>query len=393
VTLVFVPTIGFRPSSTRTLRERAETTEGGTRLIVLAVAAAPDTTEIRVEWERTGDPVTCPPDSWIFAPSRAPLAGSVTAALVTGTGRLEAITITQRGYHASHDTIGASHAITFPPLPEDAAGAELRVSEGADEWRVPFTLERARVVATPLAVEVEHQGIVVRATAMVRWADEVVVELEVEAAQQIRQVGAPLPTPLVFFRHRPEDVRSRREELRRVLSGRARPIMLAFDRSDPVEEVGRLFSLDPRQQAAAGQPFVSRFSVVFEAPNGGAKVASMHVPFVDLNDFEHSVTADLRDAPLDLVLGPHRFRVVTAEAHGTDERRVQLDIAPSAGSPRFLHPARMQTTPSDTFMWSGARERGEAFWMTTRVDDPPIVTFHGVVLRMEGPWQLEVPLT
>jgi len=31
-----------------------------------------------------------------------------------------------------------------------------------------------------------------------------------------------------------------------------------------------------------------------------------------------------------------------------------------------------------------------AFWMTTRVDDPPIVTFQGVVLRVEGPWRLEL---
>jgi hypothetical protein len=395
--IVFVPTIGFRPSGTRTLRERAETTKAGTRLVVQAAAAAPEGTEIRVEWERTGDPVTCRPDSRLLAPSRAPahapLDESVTATLVTASGRLEAITIAQRGYHMSHDAIGAIHEITFPPLPEDAGGAELRVSEGADEWRVPFTLERRGVVATPLTVEVEHGGIVVRATALVRRSDEVIVGLEVEAALQIRNVGAPLPTALAFISLREEDVRARRQEFRRVFSGPARPITLAFDRSDPVDEVGRLFSLDPPQQAAAGQPFVSRFSVVFEAPNGDAKVATLRVPFVDLNDFEHSVTADLRDTPLDLALGPHRFRVVSAEPHGADERRVQVEVTPSAASPRFLHPARMRTTPSDSFSWAGPPQDGAPVWMTTRVDDPPIVTFHGVVLRVEGPWRLELSLS
>jgi hypothetical protein len=52
--LVFVPTTGFRPEGTRTLREPAETTADGTRLIVLAAAAAPDRTDLVIEWERTG---------------------------------------------------------------------------------------------------------------------------------------------------------------------------------------------------------------------------------------------------------------------------------------------------------------------------------------------------
>lgn len=391
MTLVFVPTIGFWPSGTRTLRERAETMEDDTRLTVLAAAAAPDRTEVRVEWDRTGDPVTCPPGSQILAPSDAPLDSSVTATLVIGTSRLDAITIARGGYHASKEAIGAIQAITFPPLPDDAGGAELRVSEGAHEWRVPFTLELGGVVATPLAAEVERGGIVVRATALARRGDEVIVGLEVEGAQQIRQVGAPLPTPPVFSRYREEDVRARRQELRRVLSGRARPMTLEFDRGAPVEEVGRLFSHDP-QQPTAGRPFISRFSVVFEAPIADAKVATLLVPFVDLNDFEHSVTADLRDAPLDLALGQHRFRMVKAEPYGTDERRVELEATPSAALPRFLHPARMQRTPSDRFSWGGAPERGEAVWMATRVGDPPIVTFHGAVLRVDGPWRLELPL-
>jgi len=44
--LVFVPTIGFRPAGTRVLRERTETAADGTRLMVLAAAAAPDRTDL-----------------------------------------------------------------------------------------------------------------------------------------------------------------------------------------------------------------------------------------------------------------------------------------------------------------------------------------------------------
>jgi len=83
--LVFVPLIGFRPSGTRVLRERAETTANGTRLIVLATAAAPDRTDLVIEWERTGDPATCPPDSTLLTHSNmAPLENGLTAALVAG---------------------------------------------------------------------------------------------------------------------------------------------------------------------------------------------------------------------------------------------------------------------------------------------------------------------
>jgi len=73
--LVFAPLIGFRPAGTRTLREPAETTADGTRLMVLAAAAAPDQTDVVIEWERTGDPATCPPDSQLLqSPCHAPSA-------------------------------------------------------------------------------------------------------------------------------------------------------------------------------------------------------------------------------------------------------------------------------------------------------------------------------
>ncbi len=116
-TLVFDPFIGFRPARTRKLSERAETAEDDTRLMVLAVAAAPDRTDVVVEWERTGDPATCPPDSQLLVHSNmAPLEKGLTAALVVGTSGLNAITMSRRAYHLSQGSIGAVDAITFPPL-------------------------------------------------------------------------------------------------------------------------------------------------------------------------------------------------------------------------------------------------------------------------------------
>jgi hypothetical protein len=391
---VFVPAIGFRPAGTRTLVEPVVTIEDGAHLTVIAVAAAPDRTEVSVEWKRTGDPVRCPPGSrvWTYSRASASLDPGLTAALMVGTNRLDAITPIWRGaYSASHSEIRVAHTMTFPPLPNDAATAELLVRDGDDEWRAPFTLVPGRVLATPLAVEAEREGIVIRASAVAGDGDNVVVAVEAEAAQQIRRVAAPVPTSAVWT-GRDEDHAARTKALRRVFSERARPIVLEDERGGRSEELGRLFSRDP-QRAAPGRPFVSRFSVAFGALGAGTKRATLVVPFVEVIDRDPSVRADLRNLPLDLALGEHRFRVTSADQSGSDERRIVIEIPPSSGSPQFIQPCAVQGLPSRPgYSWCGPPEQGKTFWMATAVGDPPIVTFEGAVLRVEGPWRLELAL-
>ena len=155
--IVFVPTIGFRPAGTRLLRERAETTADGTRLMVLAAAAAPGRTDVVIEWERRGDPATCPPDSQLLVHSNfAPLEKGLTAGLVIGTSRRDATAMRRRSLHVSHPSMGAVDVITFPELPDGAERAELRVNDGGTEWRVPLALVPSGLSATALDVELER---------------------------------------------------------------------------------------------------------------------------------------------------------------------------------------------------------------------------------------------
>src|SRR5712692_3622117 len=164
--LVFVPPIGFRPADTRTLRERVATTVDATELSVVALAAAPSRTDVIVEWNRTGNPAVCPPQSRILAPSNfTPLENGLAAEIVISTGTLLAIAATRRSYHASHSAIGAVDAISFPSLPPDVNGCELHLREGANSWRVPFSVARGGADATPLAAAATSAGVVVRATA------------------------------------------------------------------------------------------------------------------------------------------------------------------------------------------------------------------------------------
>ena len=44
------------------------------------------------------------------------------------------------------------------------------------------------------------------------------------------------------------------------------------------------------------------------------------------------------------------------------------------------------------FAWNPELKPGEPISLTTAVGDPPIVTFTGAVLRVDGPLRLEIPL-
>lgn len=396
--LVFVPRIGFRPAGTRMLTEPRETFAHETRLTLLAVAAAPDRTDVVVEWER--DSATCTADTQLVAAFRykehEPL-DWMTITLDTGASEVKAIASARPAYSYG-ERMSAAQTITFPPLAGDRLQSELRVSEGGQAWRVPFTLKPADLNARTLSREVERDGVVVRATALARHADELVVALEAEATLQIRQVGWPVPAPVIWSRDEAELHRLRTKEHRRFFSehfgARIAPITLEDDRGGHGEEVRRLFSTEP-QRTAPGEPFISRFSVIFEAPSVEASLAVLVVPFVALNDPEHSMTVDLRDVPVDVALGQHRFRVVRTEAHGAEQRKVVIEIPPSTASPRLAQPRRMQGADPENVAWQSGpadSESAGAIWMATAVGDPPVVTFQGAVLRVDGPWRFELPL-
>jgi hypothetical protein len=397
--LVFVPLIGFRPAGTRTLRAPAETTADGTRLIVLAAAAAPDRADLVLEWERTGSPATCPPGSQLLAHSNmAPLENGLIAALVVGTNRLPAITMRRRAMQVSSPSISVVHTLTFAEMPR-GDGVELNISEGGSEWRVPLDLINGQVNATALAVEVARDGILVRATAVGRSANELVVELEVEAPTQIRQTGAPIPSPFRFASTSDDDYLERIREHRRFFGEffgeRLRPIALEVDDRARIEENSRLFSSEP-QQTAPGQAFVNRFVVAFDWPDTNVKRATLVIPFVELNDMAPSATADLRELPLDVALAEHRFRVVAVEPHGTDQRKITIEVPASTAAPRFVQPARIHGSDPQ-FGWErhavdAKLPDRDAIWMTTKVGDPPIVTFKGAVMRVDGPLRLLLPL-
>jgi hypothetical protein len=395
--LVFVPMIGFRPGGTRTLLERAETATDDIHLAIRAVAAMPERTELVVDWEWQRTPVACaaPGTSTesrdIGAPPNRPpsLAAAqdpeLSAVLVAGSLALEATSMARQAHSFSSDGWWSLRSMVFPAVPNGTPTPELRVSQGDLRWVVPFRLVPARITATPIAAEATLDGITVRLTGVAEHEDQLVLAVEASAARPIGGVGAPAPAMPILPSGRNFKVQR---------GTGFEPIVLEDDRGRRSEEVRRHYALrDLPESHMVGETFVQRFSLFFDAPGDDARASAIVVPFVEITDLTPSVVVDLRALPLDVDLGEHRMRVLSADAYpGTDHRLIKIAIAPSTGSPRFVRPAGVHGAPGGSCSWSDTPEPGEPFWMEAPVGDPPLVTFRGAVLCHDGPWRVELPL-
>ena len=381
--LVFVPAIGFRPRSTRTLLERAETSRDDTHLVILAVAASTEKTEVLVEWERTMDAATCLPTQPTI---EAPPDLTLTAALLADHHALEATTMIRKAY----TTLGwAIREMTFPALPPDARDVQLRVTDGVRTWLIPFAVVPGRTQAMPLSVVSERDGVTARVTAVAWQGAEPVVGLEIQAAHPIGRVANPVnPPPLVPG--------GRKFKMAPGFSVGAEPIVLIDDTGHRVEECRRLMpTQQPHSEAFDGQTYTERFAIVFDAPSPDARSAELVVPFVEITThMDRSAGVDLRELPVDLEIGGHQFRAIRSEdsMFGTGRRRILLEVPEAASPRRFIHPAWVSGAAAGNYSWGGAPERGEPMWMDCAVADPPLVTFHGAVVRIDGPWRLRIPL-
>jgi len=88
--LVFVPVLGFRPTGTRTILDRASIEHDQTTLTAVAVAASPARTDVVVEWERPPDAKACVPGDYLAA-SRTGPPDLASAVLVAGAITLPAV--------------------------------------------------------------------------------------------------------------------------------------------------------------------------------------------------------------------------------------------------------------------------------------------------------------
>lgn len=396
--LVFVPEIGFRPSGTRTLLETARTHHDDATVTIRSVAAGPDQTELVIEWESHAEAnIVCAPAAPALpAAPKGFLVASATpggadevvfAKLHVPKGEaMDAISFGPRAFMTRHGW--STHTIAFPPLPQSADRAELHLGVDGKAWRVPVALMRTHVVATHISVESRRSGMIVRATAVGRSGDEVMVGLELQGEDPRTLIGAigTEPPPLI-----PPMVKPPRN-----WEPTADGIVLTDDRRNRARERRRLRHADAPPAALSGPQLPRRLTCVFGPVRHDATSASVSIPWIEISEVHGSVDVDLTAAPVIAELSGRRFEIVRTEqsAFGPERRKVVLRSLDADAARRFVRPlsVRSKVPTAGGYSYSWGKERDGSSWMETAVGDPPVVTFNGAALEVRGPWELRIPL-
>jgi len=175
-------------------------------------------------------------------------------------------------------------------------------------------------------------------------------------------------------------------------AAQSEPIALVDDRA--LATRGWAAHLAKSPTSCPGGAFTSRFSVMFEAPGTEMKHATLVIPFVELNDFAPSTTVTYAQRRWMLssadITSRRRGRAVR-----DDQRRIVLELRSPGRHLASCSPRVHGADPE--FGWQrhafDANAPGRpADLDATKCRDPPIVTFTGVVLRLDGPLELELPL-
>jgi hypothetical protein len=383
--LVFVPEFGFRAGTTRVLGERVHASVDRTSVTILAVAAGPDRTDLLFEWEPPEEPEGR--DSWLLRIDRSGVhqrpPAQLDVALIVGRDLHAPLRVEHRFRHASgYDLLD----LTFPAIAAGTSEALLEVRRATHEWRVPFRLAAANFLGSPAAAETEHEGIRLRATAVARQADEVVVGLEAATKQEgtrVARIGSGDPS--LFPR------RFKMPPRRTI----ADPLRLKDAGGRMSEELRRLHHFSREPDLSSTDPWPSRITSVFGAADPDARTAVLTVPSMLIDEAAAEVVVDLRTLPTDIQLGAHRIRVLRAEDSPVNRgrRRIVFQLFEPAGPRHFLGPASLRTQgwPAD-HSFRGEPDERQQLWMDTIILDVPIVTLAGAVVRVDGPWTLDLSL-
>lgn len=388
--MVFVPEIGFRPASTRVLREPAETRARDTSVTVIAAAAGPDQTDVLVEWdppEQTGDDA-----KWLIRIDRSgvytrpPIELATT--LIVGGARHAPLRTEHRFRSASGYDL---RELIFPPILPGAVEAQLEVVHGEQVWSVPFHLAPSDFIGDARRTAVEHEGITISVTAAARHEGRVVVSLRAASAQPgvlvstLGTGGGPAAFPAKLrmpSRGKPADP-----------AHPTHPIVLQDDEARRYDEVVRIRPR-PAPEADSTPPWPLRITCIFELDQPDARNLVLTVPCVVIAEPAPPVVVDLRSLPQDFELGSHRLRALDTgvSPDHPSSTRITFQLLDPNGPRQLLGPGRLLAQGVQTDMsFRGVPDEHQRLWMDTDLPDAPIVTLQGALVRVDGPWILPVP--
>lgn len=385
--LVFVPELGFRPADTRVLLEPAAATLPGTTVTILAVAAGPQQTDVVVEWAPPELPEG--PDNWVLRIDRSGVhqrpPAELDTSLVVGSEHHAPNRIEHRFRSGSGYDL---RELTFPPLRGGVEGAELRVVRADQEWRVPFSLAPSDFRGAAALSAVDHDGISVRATAVARRGNRIVVDVEARTegprayVSTLGRDGGPGAFPARLTKTPPRKP--------------AFPVVLEDGQGRQSQELSRIRHISRTPDLASADNWPLRITSIFEWPHEISASLRVRVPCVVIGEQAEAVVVDLRALPAEIQLGSHRLRVLRAEPSPIDPPRTRIVIQTlEPVRPRhLLGPGSLiaRGMPADLSK-RGEPDEQQLVWIDTIVPDEPIVTLSGAVVRIDGPWILPIPVS
>jgi hypothetical protein len=382
--MVFVPEIGFRPASTRVLREPAETLARDTSVTIVAAAAGPDQTDVLVEWdppEATGEDA-----KWLIKIDRRGVyerpALELATTLVVGGERHAPLRTEHRFRSASGYDL---RELVFPPILPGPVDAQLEVVHAEQVWSVPLHLVPGDFTGDARRTAVEHEGITITVTAAARHEGRVVVSLLAASGQPgvlvstIGTGGGPGKFPAKL----------------KMPSSRAKPahpIVLHDDGARRYEEVVRMRPSARAQEADATGSWPLRITSIFDVASD-ARSFVLTVPCVVVAEPAPPVVVDLRSLPHDFELGSHRLRALATgvSPDHPSSTRITFQLLDPKGPRQLLGPGRLLAQGVQTDMsFRGAPDEHQIFWMDTDLPDAQIVTLKGALVRVDGPWRLPI---
>jgi hypothetical protein len=383
--VVFVPEIGFRPAGTRVLRAPAETRAHDTSVTIVAAAAAPEQTDVLVEWD---PPETTGEDAkWVIKVDRWGVyerpALELTTTLIAGGARHAPLRTEQRFRSARGYDL---RELVFPSIDPEAVDVQLEIVHAEQVWSVPFDLVPSDFTGEARRTAVEHEGITITVTAAARHNGRVVLSLVAASAQRGVRVstigtgGGPGKFPAKL-------------RMPSARSTRAHSIVLHDAEGGRHEEVDRIRPRPRAQEADALGSWPLHITSIFDVASE-AKSFVLPVPCVVIAEPAPPVVVDLRSLPREFELGSHRLRALGMGVSPEHPpcTRITFQLLDPTGPRQLLGPGRLLAQGMRTDMgFRGTPDEHQQLCMDTDVPDAPIVTLEGALVRIDGPWTLPIP--
>jgi hypothetical protein len=375
--LIFVPGIGFRPSASATLPTPVSAERGEWSVTIERFMRSSEQTELVFSLTGPGGPplshklfVAPEPPSWMNLPISLRHAGGTIE--LTNEGRQGPSGMSARpGTHLRtiHPTV------RFPPLPAGTMELEVVFDGAPGNWAVPVSLTSSTQYGLPargLEVADSHHGVTLTARGVAR--SDTTTAIDIYASLE--------PTPEPRF--------MRSLGVKRHMRGDEPQFTLSDDTGREVREFA-VFD----DEVASGRELHQ--VLVFPALNASAARCVLTITDVVLAEHNGAWTTVEVPSESSIRFGTFDVRatVTKVQSRRGPAVRVFLDDGGWRGDRRLLYPETVRVNNRHGGIgWEGSVPAGEPSGVTAEnpEDDAREVMLESPVVRLRGPWRLELEL-